>query len=391
MIKGSVILVIGVMARLCEPACLGAEPAAVPGTVIHHQPAATGLYIGSPSLCVLPDGSYLASHDFFGPASGEHQLARGRIYRSADRGATWRHITDINGFFWTGLFVHRGAVYAMGTDKHHGRLVIRRSADGGLSWSAPAAIAEGQWHTAPVPVVEHSGRLWRAVEDAEGGTKWGERYRARMASVASDVDLLDPAAWTLSAPVARDPSWLDGKFNAWLEGNAVVSPEGGVVNVLRVDKAVLPEFAAILRVSDAGRALEFDPARGFVEFAGGAKKFSIRKDPKGGGYWTLASVVAEEQRSAGKPAGIRNTLALTHSDDLREWDVRCSLLSHPDVAKHGFQYVDWQFDGEDLIAVCRTAGDDAAGGAHNNHDANYLTFHRWRDFRKSPRTTNRRD
>ena len=41
----------------------------VPGTVIHHQPAATGLYIGSPSLCALPDGSYLASHDLFGAAT----------------------------------------------------------------------------------------------------------------------------------------------------------------------------------------------------------------------------------------------------------------------------------------------------------------------------------
>ncbi len=83
-----------------------------------------------------------------------------------------------------------------------------------------------------------------------------------------------------------------------------------------------------------------------------------------------------------KPAGIRNTLALTYSRDLRHWVIRKVLLRHPDTSKHGFQYVDWQFEGADIIAACRTAWDDEAGGAHNYHDANFLTFHRWRDFRE---------
>ena len=43
--------------------------------------------------------------------------------------------------------------------------------------------------------------------------------------------------------------------------------------------------------------------------------------------------------------------------------------------------MDWLFDGDDIIAACRTAYDDGLGGAHNNHDANYLTFHRIANFR----------
>ncbi len=58
------------------------------------------------------------------------------------------------------------------------------------------------------------------------------------------------------------------------------------------------------------------------------------------------------------------------------------LLYHPDPDKHAFQYVDWHFDDDDLIAVSRTAYDDGLGGAHNQHDANFLTFHRFHDFRK---------
>jgi hypothetical protein len=69
------------------------------------------------------------------------------------------------------------------------------------------------------------------------------------------------------------------------------------------------------------------------------------------------------------------------SQDLQHWEARCLLLHHPDVARHGFQYLDWLFDGEDLIVASRTACDDGLGGAHNNHDANLLTFHRIERFR----------
>jgi len=118
-----------------------------------------------------------------------------------------------------------------------------------------------------------------------------------------------------------------------------------------------------------------------VDFPGGAKKFTIRFDPKSNKYWAVASIIPENQGLTTRPGGVRNTLALTVSPDLRHWSGHAVLLRHPDVKQHGFQYVDWQFDGDDIIAVCRTAFDDDTGGAHNNHDANFLTFHRWKKFR----------
>ena len=365
-------------------------PPPPPGVVIHHSYATTGFYIGSPSLALLPDGTYLASHDLFGPASDEHMLATGRIYRSTDKGLTWKHVTDLKGFFWQNLFVQQGKVYALGMDKHHGRLVIRRSDDGGTTWTEPTGpsngvLAPGQWHTAPVPMVEAGGRLWRAVEDAENGLKWGERYQAHLLSAPLGADLLHAESWTISNALPRDPAWLGGNFRAWLEGNAVAAPDGRVVNLLRVDTPGLPEKAAMVRVSADGKSATFDPARDFLDFDGGAKKFVIRKDPKGGGYWALANVIPPEVAVAAPPktvpGAIRNTLALVHSSNLRQWETRCLLLRHPDIAKHGFQYPDWHFDGNDLVAVVRTAWDDDQGGAHNNHDANFLTFHRWKNFR----------
>jgi hypothetical protein len=170
-------------------------------------------------------------------------------------------------------------------------------------------------------------------------------------------------------------------MGAWLEGNAVVTPAGELVDVLRVQTRSPDEKAAIVRISQDGKTASFDPAIGFVKFPGGAKKFTIRYDPQTKRYWSLASIVLDRYR-ADNPGSVRNTLALTSSPDLMIWEVRCLLLHHPDVARHGFQYVDWLFDGEDIIAACRTAFDDGQGGAHNAHDANFLTFHRFANFRR---------
>ncbi len=359
----------------------GAFPG-VPGTVIHHQAAATGKYIGSPGLAILPGGEYVASHDEFGPNSTEHTRAVSHLYRSADAGKTWKRIATIDGAFWSSLFVHRGELYLLGTDRHHGNVVIRRSTDGGVSWTNPTSRStgllrpDGECHCAPVPVTEHQGRLWRGMEWRNPPVAWGINYRAGLMSAPVDADLLNAEAWTFSEFLPSDRAWNGGDMGAWLEGNAVVTPDGEIVDILRVQTNSPDEKSAIVRISADGRKATFDPMTGFIPFPGGAKKFTIRFDPKSKLYWSLASIVQPPHR-AQNPGKIRNTLALLSSPTLTHWDVRRILLYHPDVKKHGFQYVDWQFDRDDIIAACRTAYDDGQGGANDAHDANFLTFHRW--------------
>jgi hypothetical protein len=275
----------------------------------------------------------------------------------------------------------------MGTSGENGFAVIRRSDDGGHAWTTPRdkdsglLLGDGKYHCAPVPVVVHRGRLWRAMEDAMGPGGWGSHFHSFMMSAPEEGDLLRADNWRCSNRLGGNPDWLGGTFGGWLEGNAVVTRAGEIVNVLRVDTPQGPDRAALVNISRDGHTATFDPATGFVELPGGAKKFTIRFDSRADRYWTLASIVPEQFRDRGRPASIRNTLALASSPDLRRWTVRRTLLQHPDRQTHGFQYVDWLFAGEDIIAVCRTAYDDGLGGAHNYHDANFLTFHRIPGFR----------
>lgn len=364
----------------------------VPGTVVAYSPASSGQYIGSPSMAVLPNGNYVASHDFFGPKSTEHTSAVSRIYRSTDRGRTWRQISEIDGQFWSKLLVHQGTLFLFGTNRHHGNTIIRKSMDGGSTWTNPTdaengLLKAGEYHCAPVPFLEHDGRLWRAMEDAAGPPKgWGKRYSAFMMSIPLDADPMMASNWTSSNIMRFDSIYLDGHFGGWLEGNAVLGPEGTVWDVLRVDdRSTLEEKAAFIKISTDGKTATFDRTADFRPFPGGSKKFTIRYDPKSKKYWTLSNYIPDDVKGAntGKnPASLRNTLALFSSPDLKTWDFHKILLEHPDVTKHGFQYVDWLFSGKNILFLARTAYDDGVGGAHNNHDANFLTFHSIKNFRK---------
>jgi hypothetical protein len=346
----------------------------VPGVVIDHSPGATGKYLGSPSIAMLPNGHYVASHDFFGPATNENRTA---IFSAGDAGKTWRKLTEFDGQFWSSLFVHKEALYIMGTSGHYGQAVIRRSTDGGVTWTTPKdrrtglLIAEGQYHCAPVPIVVHSGRIWRAMEDRNPPAGWGSNFRSFVMSAPVDADLLNADSWTASNRLRFNQAWPG---RAWLEGNIVVTPQNKLVNILRVEYKDA-EKAAIVRISEDGKSVSFDPEKDFVDFFGGTNKFTIRYDPLTKRYWSLVN----KQKN---PKAYRNILTLVSSSDLRSWKVESVILRHRDSEKHAFQYIDWLFEDTDIIAVSRTAYDDGMGGAHRAHDANYLTFHRIQNFRE---------
>jgi len=79
----------------------------------------------------------------------------------------------------------------------------------------------------------------------------------------------------------------------------------------------------------------------------------------------------------------RNVLTLISSVDLENWEEVIDILNyqdndwHENYKKVGFQYVDFIFEGNDILFVSRTA----LNGAYNRHNANHITFHRIENFR----------
>lgn len=368
------------------------------GVVLRYQDPRTETYLGSPSLVRAPDGALVASHDYFGPGcplnhEGEEHLSS--LYRSTDDGTTWSNVGHIAGAFWHNLFVHDGALCFLGASQQNGSIVIRRSDDSGFTWTRPVDADSGllfrggsrqqppNYHCAPMPMLVDGGRLYRAFEDCTP-LAWPSGFQALVISAPVDADLLRAESWTMSEKLPFDPAWVPEGWGAlenpgWLEGNVVRAPDGALYDVLRFNSIPLVDRAAMVRIHDDGARLSFDPATGFIDLPGGMTKFTIRHDPVSGRYLTLSNNNTD-------PAwpNQRNVLSLCASGDLVHWEHVTALLE-PDPSLEyefamrtvGYQYVDWQFDGDDIIYLVRMA--DAQ--AHNYHDANQTVFMRLRGFR----------
>jgi len=354
-------------------------------------------YLSSPSIVIMPDGSYIVSYD--------RKIPLTTLQKSTDKGKTWSKLAEVPEMRWATLFYHSGALYLIGLKNVNQQIRIVKSVDGGKTWSKPVndqtgIILEGMYHTGPVPVVIHKNRIWRTFEQVQSPTS--RQFAAFVMSAPINSDLLKADSWTKSDSLYLNPDWVNGDKPTWLEGNIVVDPKGKLLNFTRVD---MPhkggEFelkgaaegkqrfqtAMKISISDDGKKLSFNNTkRDFVDFPGADSKFTIRYDSVSKKYWTIVNKITNTKdgtinRYKWQP-NQRNVLMLMSSSDLVKWDFCYKVIrwaegrqiTNRDV--FGFQYVDWQIEGNDIVAVSRTAW---YGKWY--HDANFITFHRIENFR----------
>lgn len=370
-----------------------------PGKVVAESPDPLNNSYASPGIVILSDGSYLASHDITSTITA--------LYKSDDEGANWKLISLVKDSHWSSLFLHNNDVYLLGVSRSFNNIVIHKSADGGNNWTSSVdensgVLVEGRFHTAPTPVVVHNGRVWKAFEESPDPDNERD-FHAFVLSAPVGSDLLKASSWKKSTSVALNPNWFNADNPEWCEGNVVIAPDGKIVNIIRMATAQavngtlemngyatgIPryEVAAKLEVSADGQTTSFNPATGFIHFPGAMTKFTIRYDAASGKYWSIVNKITTVfsgwgNGSSNGPWNQRNVLMLVSSTDLENWQEEYKIIRWNEGelitrrANFGFQYVDWQFDGNDIVAVSRTSwfGSDW-------HDANLITFHRLPGFR----------
>jgi len=339
----------------------------------------SGRYLCSPSLVRHPDGFLLASMDLF---AGGHPQNLTLIFRSDDDGETWHYVSELMPCFWGKMFIHNGELYMLSCSTEYGDLLIGKSTDGGKTFSAPVCLLRGSngksgyagVHKNPQNICVYNGRLYNTLEWGA----WANKEYCHAAMVMScDIndDLLVPENWSFTPPRKFDPNFAPEVAHLpcntmTIEGTLVVDPKNRLLNVMRFggDRCVL---AYEVNTQNPDAELSYSHC---ISFPANLSKFMIKYDAVSKKYYSIASRLHENMNTN------RNLLSLMVSDDLENWYVVADLLdfSDQDPQKIGFQYVDFEIEGDDIIYLCRTA----MNNAHNYHDANYSTFHRIKNFSK---------
>jgi hypothetical protein len=368
-----------------------AEPADLWVSEVGNEGTADGPYLASPSIYKFSNGAMVASYDYFGankPVSGASV-----IKISYDNGKTWWTRGQVTGVVGGSLFEHNGALYHLGASGGIANITIAKSTNYGATWTTPTDSSSGLLFEAEeigttgyssyaTTVLFANGRVYRVFEPRVSYLPFGACFWAVIISADLDDDLLDASSWTMTNSLQMDPSWPDPAWGCtspgWTEGNAVQGPDGQIYAVMRFHSDPAVNKAAVLTLSEDNTTLSFDPQTGFIDFPGGRNKFHIHRDSETGVYLSLVNNNTDPSRPAQ-----RNTLSLIASDDVYNWrHVRTIIQDNSPMSWYesmlnvGFQYVVWDFDGDDMIFVSRTAYD----GAANYHDSNKITFHRIENY-----------
>lgn len=302
-------------------------------------------------------------------ASRDVSCDRTEVFASEDNGETWEYRGQVKNLWWATIFAHKGELYLIGRydtlgfsrgGEHY--IGVTKSTDGGRTWTEITAEQGGvsyygyAVHCGPTPVVEANGRIYRVFESTQG------EKREFVAICDANADLLNPKNWYFSNYYSN---------NAFPnEGNAIVTPEGNIYILARLGT----ETAFLMRLLGNNNI----SAIGQIKFPSTANKFTCRYDAKTGKYLAIVCPLVDPDCEYQ-----RNFSALAVSDDLVNWRIAEMLLCDREivnpsvsVSQHAFQYVDWVFDGDDILMVVRESAEDCK----NFHDSNYLTMYRIENY-----------
>ncbi len=309
------------------------------------------------------------------------------FFRSQDNGKTWEKRGRIADMWYAVLFEHKGDLYVLGVYVPEARIGskdgktayygVSRSRDGGMTWTeindkqggivipgSEEYDTNAPHHGASNPVLKHNGKLYAARE------LFGKEAFVLMCNENSDI--LDPKNWTVSG------SYKSRYYNP-IESNAVVGPDGGVWVISRSDELGV-DGAFLMKLDDNNNLVPYTgvDATSTISIPTTPNKFTCRYDEKTGYYYALTCPSVTDNYHMQ-----RNYLALVVSKDLVNWEMCEMVLCDREIcnevvsiSQHAFQYVDWVFDGDDILLTVREAAENAVCW----HEGHMITFYRIENY-----------
>ncbi len=372
---------------------------------IPRTPGPNGMaYFMASSMEQLPDGTLVAAI-----GRGHNHPVRGKgldgvvVCNSRDGGETWQQVADLPyDSCEPVLHVHQGRLYMIitpnrseyerGTNfprEENGRIWVSVTDDAGASWSDPVLVYRSETRLTSGgqgAMLERNGILYLTLS---------ERYQA-MAAVKCDLSkgLLCPEAWEVTPltpmPIPEEvvhPMLQSFSRMRCLEGS-VVEVSGRLLVIARtiLNGGGTAGMGAVFEIVDTpGEALRFE-FRMLHPIPGGQMKFYIQHDARSGLYWMASNLAANPgflvQDEAWDRAKVMNPyaterrfLSLWYSVDSLNW-LPAGWIACAQHWTRSFHYPVTLIDGEDLLVISRTGIDSG-----NQHDVDFTTFHRVRNFR----------
>ena len=363
--------------------------------ILDYERATFNIYFDPTILSVREDDGSVTLYSAFGDTSyvkGTNQGTSLAFEKSEDNGATWERIATIRGYSVPSMFEHNGYIYIMGgfADVQ----ITRYSRETGEIQSVKFTdIDPGSG--GPGTVLIRNGRVYKSYADV-------------VISADLNSNLMASGSWTVSTTVSslyNNPDWrrevgfieeIDANPGIdWEEGSVIPGKDGNLYVTYRSNRQI--GTLLLFQLSEDGKTLSYVTEcngtvlskKSLVETPSSVSRPAIHYDESTGLYISLMCLYMGDSSTDYFFADYlqRAVLGFVVSEDLVNWTVVDTLLVDrmmlgklESITAHGFQYVDFVIEGEDLLFVVRENSGERT--VRYCHDAPCVTFYRLSDYRQ---------
>lgn len=359
--------------------------------VVARSPTPRTQYLGSPSLLRTASGKVYLMHDQFSAATG-------RLYASDGEKGGYGIADFPSGMFWPTIWEHTdGNLYILHFAAEFGNIVLKKSTNGGLTWTSvtlstsggpvPAASGSYKWHRAGgLKPLYHDGYLFFGLENQPGA--YFDGFLAHVLYAPEGADLMAPGNWKSAGPLARgttgglanrtQPSAATPGF---LEGNICADDAGQLWYIARFSGSTTLNKCLRIPLGWDGSTITMPAwsADFIVDCPVGTVKFEMVRH--GAYYYALGNTATTDLSATSQDQRVEVALYRTPGADLStfSWEMVDTVLTDADLAsgmsdadnvlRHGVQYPSFDIAPDGTVrALYRVA----VAGSDTFHNSNLI-------------------